>query len=96
MQEVAPLDVNGLSLIEGWTQGIAGMKYGGVRLVTIPSELAYADEEVSKCEDTSVPLKFLIMPIKTDKKLRNLNDELSVIESKLNSAYSSSLGDSSE
>ena len=30
-------------LIEGWTQGVKGMKIGGVRKITIPGELAYGD-----------------------------------------------------
>ena len=30
-----------LRVIEGWQQGIPGMKEGGVRVLTIPSEMAY-------------------------------------------------------
>ena len=34
-------------VIKGWDQGVAGMKIGGVRKLTIPPEMAYGDKGFS-------------------------------------------------
>lgn len=50
----------GGNMIEGWNQGIVGMKIGGVREITIPAELAYGDQEVGQIP-ANTPLKFIVM-----------------------------------
>ena len=52
----------GGNLIEGWNQGILGMKIGGIREISIPAELAYGGEENGSIPANS-PLKFVVMLI---------------------------------
>lgn len=73
----APIDASG-GLIEGWNQGVVGMKLGGVRLVTMSGDLAYGDTR-EICGGYNSPLKFVIMAIEQNDKLKQLNDELSDI-----------------
>lgn len=54
-------------LITGWTEGVIGMKIGGVRELTIPADKAYGDKGGS---DQSLipphtPLKFIVFAIST-------------------------------
>ena len=59
-----PLIVRPGGVITGWSEGTKGMKMGGVRLLTIPSEQAYGVQG----KDTipaDTPLTFIVMPIKT-------------------------------
>ncbi len=62
-----PLSGEG-SYIEGWTEGIQGMKMGGVREISIPAEKAYGEsgsgEEGSDGYiEPNTPLKFVVMAI---------------------------------
>lgn len=47
-------------VIEGWLQGIPGMKEGGVRLLSIPPGLAYKDQARSELIPANEPLFFLV------------------------------------
>jgi FKBP-type peptidyl-prolyl cis-trans isomerase FkpA len=58
-----PLEVIPGSVIEGWTEGVAGMKVGGVRELTIPADKAYGDQAQGEDIPANTPLKFIIMII---------------------------------
>lgn len=51
------------SFIEGWTEGVIGMKIGGVRLITIPSDKAYGEAGSGDDIPANTPIKFVIMAI---------------------------------
>lgn len=63
-----------LGMIEGWTAGVEGMKLGGIREITIPSELAYKEQDIA-C-GVNKPLKFLVMAVEKTDELAELSDEL--------------------
>lgn len=50
-------------VIEGWKQGIVGMKIGGVRLLEIPSDLAYGEAGSGDSIPPNTPIKFVVMTI---------------------------------
>lgn len=81
----APLPISS-GLIEGWKQGVVGMKLGGVRQLTIPGELAYGESRSDVCGTTNAPLKFVVMAIENDANLQKLNDELEDIYAQLYAA----------
>ncbi|MBQ9020262.1 FKBP-type peptidyl-prolyl cis-trans isomerase [Candidatus Saccharibacteria bacterium] len=66
------------SLIAGWTQGVLGMKVGGVRQITVPGELAYGETR-EICGGTNKPLRFIIMAVDPGEEVRNLSKELNDI-----------------
>lgn len=57
------------SLIEGWSEGLKGMKVGGIRELSIPADKAYGaqgsvnQEDSSKTIGPNTPLKFIVMLI---------------------------------
>lgn len=70
------LDLTQMSLIEGWYIGMEGAKAGGVREITIPSELAYGSEEVDGCGGANKPLKFIVLVKDYDAELATMSDDL--------------------
>ena len=64
-----------LGMIEGWNQGIEGMRIGGIREITVPGELAYGDS-MDICGGKNKPLKFLIMTKAKEDPLKTLASDL--------------------
>ena len=75
-----------LGMIEGWNLGVEGMKIGGIREVTIASELAYKDQ-MEICGGYNKPLKFMIMTKAKEGSLATLANELEAAYMKLQYAY---------
>lgn len=61
----APFNVTPGGVIEGWTKGVDGMKVGGVRELSIPSELAYGETGSGDSIPANSPIKFVVMIIPT-------------------------------
>lgn len=81
----APLDPSN-GLIDGWEQGVIGMKLGGVRVITMNGDLGYADTR-EICGGYNKPLKFLVMPIPGDEQISKLTKELSDLWMQLIMSY---------
>lgn len=68
-------------MIQGWLEGIDGMRIGGVRELTIPAVMGYGSQDQGTIPANSV-LKFVVMLIPKTKsieisdELENLNQEL--------------------
>lgn len=76
----------GSGLIEGWNQGVIGMKIGGVRQITMSGDLAYGDNNKVCGGEPNTPLKFIVMAIE-DSNMMKLNEELDAIWLQLYYAY---------
>jgi FKBP-type peptidyl-prolyl cis-trans isomerase len=54
-------------VITGWSEGVQGMRIGGVRELTIPASKAYGETgSPSKSIAPNTPLKFIVMLIPND------------------------------
>ena len=71
-----------VGMIEGWNQGVKGMKMGGIREITIPGKLAYGDSK-EICGGTNKPLKFLVMTVANKDPLKSLAKELETASMRL-------------
>lgn len=74
--------VGSSNMIEGWLDGIVGMKLGGVRQLTISGELAYGSTQ-EICGGYNSPLKFIILALEPDAEIVQLNDELLTLQLQL-------------
>ena len=78
----APLDVYSGSVIEGWHEGVVGVKVGGMRELTIPSDKAYGETGSGTSIPPNTPLKFIVFIIPTpeavepSQELLDLNNRL--------------------
>lgn len=61
----APLSVSPGGVISGWTEGVVGMKIGGVRELIIPSDKAYGATGSGDNIPPNTPIKFVVMIIPT-------------------------------
>ena len=61
----APIAASPGGVIAGWTEGVVGMKVGGARVLTIPSDKAYGETGSGETIPANTPLKFVIMIIPT-------------------------------
>lgn len=61
----APFTAAPGQVIKGWTNGVVGMKVGGVRELTIPSDQGYGEAGSGTTIPPNTPLKFVMMTIPT-------------------------------
>ena len=61
----APFSASPGGVITGWTEGIVGMKVGGVRELAIPSDMAYGETGSGNDIPPNTPIKFVIITIPT-------------------------------
>ena len=69
----APLNMDGpanTAVIQGWKEGLIGMKIGGVRELTIPANKAYGDKAQGDKIPANSPLKFVVMAIEKPADIR--------------------------
>lgn len=74
----APLVVTPGSVIQGWSDGVVGMKVNGVRELAIPASLAYGETGQGENIPPNTPIKFVVMVIPTQEKIASptMSDEL--------------------
>jgi len=55
--------IAGGNLITGWNEGVIGMKFGGIREISIPSDKAYGATGAGENIPANTPIKFIVMVI---------------------------------
>ncbi len=64
-----------LGMVEGWNEGVKGMRLDGIREITVPGELAYG-ESMEICGGYNKPLKFIVMAKAKEDPLKTLASDL--------------------
>ena len=62
----APFEAKPGGVIQGWTEGVTGMKRGGIRELTIPADKAYGSTGQGADIPADTPLKFILYIPKYD------------------------------
>lgn len=62
--------------VAGWKEGVVGMKIGGIREITMNSDLGYGEDRDLCNTDKGTPLKFIVMMVEEDEELKKTNEEL--------------------
>ena len=75
---VGALDVS-QGVIEGWYYGMEGARLGGVREITVPGNLAYANQK-EVCGGYNKPLKFLVMAVPAEDPLKTAASDVYMAE----------------
>lgn len=78
--------IEGGNLIEGWNEGVIGMKINGIREIEIPYAKAYKDQAQGDIPAKS-PLKFVVMAIAPENEKDSDVIELRKIEEEFAKAY---------
>lgn len=79
----APFTASPGSVIQGWSDGVVGMKVGGVRELAIPSDLAYGETGSGDAIAPNSPIKFVMMVIPTPETVQ-VPQELFDLQRRLN------------
>lgn len=56
----APFDTTSGTPIKGWQEGVIGMKVGGIRELTLPSDLGYGETGSGDDIPPNTPIKFVV------------------------------------
>ena len=79
-------------VITGWTEGVLGMKVGGVRELTLPADKAYGEQGSGADIPPNTPLKFVIMVIPTPDRSATETIEQPTVPRELNDYYRRTYG----